>query len=149
MQPNNPGQPPRRPLRPVQRGRADTRQATPNVLRNDLPPGMGGGEPSYAPQPYQAQPGAAAHQANTGYQQGPPQHPTYYQPSAPPVQVGSINGKAWGGVGVGALLIIFGIGATMMSYDSPGPDGSYTVWWGPVLFGFITLIGGVAAFFKK
>lgn len=108
------------------------RPATPNIPRNDLPPGMGGGEPAGRPGGVSSQP---------MYSGG-----NY---SSPPPQVGSMNTKAWGGMGLGALLTVGGIVATMASYSSAGPGERFTVWWGPVLFGVITFFGGVAALFKK
>ncbi|MCB9931823.1 MAG: hypothetical protein H6841_00205 [Planctomycetes bacterium] len=129
MQPNPQRPTPRRPVGQRPQG---NRQAAPNIPRNDLPPGMGGGEP-------------------TGEPRGISDRPLYSGGSynSPPPQVGSLNAKAWGGMGLGLLLIVGGVGATMYSYNSPGADGKFTVWWGPVLFGVITFFGGVAALFKK
>ncbi|MBZ0137590.1 MAG: DUF308 domain-containing protein [Planctomycetes bacterium] len=107
---------------------------------------MGGDKHGYSPQAYQAQPGAPAQHTNAGYQQPYQQHAQY---APPPVQASGMNPKALGGIGIGALLIIVGIGATMYSYDSAADGGSYTIWWGPVLFGVITLIGGIAGLFKR
>jgi hypothetical protein len=142
-QPNPASPPVRRAPRPMQ---ARTQQQQPTTsYRNDPPPGMGAGEQGFAPQPYQAQPGQHAQHANTGFAQG--QATPYYGPQAKPIQ--QINAKAWGGIGLGLLLVIGGVVATMISYDSAGAGGRYTIWWGPVVFGGISLIGGIAALFKK
>lgn len=48
-------------------------------------------------------------------------------------------------VGIGLLMIVGGIVATIVSYASTAPGGTYTVWWGIVVVGIITLIRGMAS----
>lgn len=82
-----------------------------------------------APQPMQAQPGAPA--------------------THPPVKVGSMNVRAWGGIALGIVGILFGVIATITSYESAGPGESYSIWWGPALVGVIFLVQGVYSLLKS
>ncbi len=46
-------------------------------------------------------------------------------------------------LGGGIGLAIIGVVATVISYNSAGPGESYTIWYGPVIFGGILALAGV------
>lgn len=45
---------------------------------------------------------------------------------------------------VGVVAITIGIGVTVLTYDAAAGGGSYIVAWGPVVYGLITLVRGLA-----
>ena len=55
------------------------------------------------------------------------------------------EGGGSGSIVFGIILIIAGIGLTMASYSSASGGGSYTVWYGLVLYGGYLLIKGFAS----
>lgn len=60
--------------------------------------------------------------------------------------------RGWGGVAGGALMLLAGIIASVVSYQSASSSaggGSYTVFTGLIVVGLITMVGGISAATKK
>jgi hypothetical protein len=49
----------------------------------------------------------------------------------------------------GAIAAIVGSIVTLSTYASAGPGGTYFVWWGPMLFGILYFIWGVAEYTRR
>lgn len=67
-----------------------------------------------------------------------------YNPVPQPAQTQG-GGAAWGQVGLGALMAGGGTVGTFASYSAASPGGKYTVFYGLIVVGIITLIKGIAS----
>ena len=71
-----------------------------------------------------------------------------YRPIPQPVESEGGTG-GWGQVGLGALMAGGGTVGTFVSYSNASGGGRYTVFWGLILVGIITLIKGFATIGKS
>ena len=70
-----------------------------------------------------------------------------YNP-VPQTQESQGGGAAWGQVGLGALMAGGGTIGTVASYSAASPGGRYTVFYGLIVVGIITLVKGFASLGK-
>jgi hypothetical protein len=70
-------------------------------------------------------------------------------PHAQPAKPGSPGNAAYVAIGIGLLLVIGGIIATIVSYDSAREGGRFTVWYGAILVGTLSLGKGIFGLFSN
>jgi hypothetical protein len=67
----------------------------------------------------------------------------------PPAMAGSSSNSAYVAIGIGLLLLFGGIVATIVSYDSAREGGRFSVWYGAILIGVLSLGKGIIGLFRN
>jgi hypothetical protein len=67
-----------------------------------------------------------------------------------PAKAGSSSNEAYAAIGLGLLLLIGGVIATIVSYDAARESGRFSVWYGVIILcGAISLSQGIVGLFRN